>query len=54
MDKKDKATGAAVGLNRIIEDSMCIILLFAFPDCILEKVGLYDSMRILICRRNEK
>lgn len=36
---------------RLIEDIACVILLTFLPDCLLMKMGLYDSMKAIIYRR---
>lgn len=38
-------------MGRLIEDIICIILLAVLPDCILERLGLYESMQTIICGR---
>ena len=38
-------------MGRLIEDVISIILLMLLPDCILERLGLYDSMQTIICGR---
>lgn len=38
-------------MGRMIEDIICIILLAVLPDCILERLGLYESMQTIIGRR---
>lgn len=38
-------------MGRLTEDVISIILLMLLPDCILEKLGLYDSMQTIIRRR---
>ncbi len=38
-------------MGRLIEDIICIILLAILPDCILERLDLYDSMQTIIYRR---
>lgn len=38
----------------IMEDVICIILLLFLPDFLLEKLGLYESMRQIIKSRSLK
>lgn len=38
-------------MGRLTEDVISIILLMLLPNCILERLGLYDSMQTIICRR---
>lgn len=33
---------------RVVEDIVCVILLWFLPDYVLDKLGLYDSMIAII------
>ncbi len=40
-------------MMRFIRDIICIILLVIMPDVVLDKLKLYDSMQVIIAKREE-
>lgn len=38
-------------MGKLVEDFICIILLVFLPDYLMERLGLYKSIQIIIYRR---